>query len=51
MSSNFFILCHYDDTIVLDMNNSITYLDGSTMFLNGTRGMSFEDTKKVTYET
>ena len=28
------------------MNNNITYIDKSTMFLNVTRGMSFEDTKK-----
>ena len=51
MSSNFFMLCHYDGTIILDTNNSITYIDKSTVFLNGIRGMPFEDTKKVTYRT
>jgi len=47
MSSNFFMLCHYDDTIVLNTNNNIIYIGGSIVFLNGTRGMSFEDTKRV----
>jgi hypothetical protein len=36
MSSNFFMLCHYDGTIVPDTNNNITYIGKSTVFLNGT---------------
>jgi len=47
MSSNFFILCHYGDNIIPDMNNNITYISRSSVFLNGTRGMSFKDTKKI----
>ena len=50
MFSNFFMLCHYSETIVLDMNNSITYIVKSTVFLNGIIGMSFEDIKKVMCE-
>jgi hypothetical protein len=41
------MLCHYDVTIVPDMNNSITYIGRSIILLNGTRGMSFEDIEKV----
>ena len=37
MSSNLFMLCHYSGTIVLHTNNSITYIGGSTVFLNGTK--------------
>jgi hypothetical protein len=29
------------------MNNNITYISRSSVFLNGTRGMSFKDTKKI----
>jgi len=47
MSSNFFMLCHYDDTVVPDTNNNITYIGRSIMFLNGTRSMLFKDTKNV----
>jgi len=47
MSSNFFILCHYGGTIVLDTNNSITYIGRWTVFLNDTISMSFEDIIKV----
>jgi hypothetical protein len=50
MSSNFFILCHYGDTTIPDMNNNITYISRSSVFLNGTRGMSFKDTKKLYVE-
>jgi hypothetical protein len=55
ISSNLFILCHYGGIIVPNMNNSITYNDGSIVFykyyicvcvcvcvlLNTTRDMSF----------
>jgi hypothetical protein len=41
------MLCHFDDTIVPNTNNNIIYIGGSIVFLNGTIGMSFEDTKKV----
>jgi hypothetical protein len=47
MSLNFFMLCHYSDTIVHDTNNNITCIKGNTVFLNGTRGILFEDTKKI----
>jgi len=47
MSSNFFMLCHYDGTVVPDTNNNITYIGRSTVFLNVTRSMSFKDTKNV----
>jgi len=50
MSSNFFMLCHYGGTIILDTNNSIIYIGGSTVFLNGIRGMSFKDAKKIICE-
>jgi len=46
ISSNFFMLCHYSGIIVSDTNNCSTYICGNIMFLNGTRDMSFEDTKK-----
>ena len=49
MSSNFFMLCCYSSTIIHDMSNSITYIDGSTIFLNATRDMSFEDTMQIIY--
>ena len=39
----------YSNTIIHDMNNSITYIDRSTIFLNATRDMSFEDTEQVIY--
>jgi hypothetical protein len=47
MSSNFFIWCHYSSAIVHDTNNNITYTERNIVFLNDTRGMSFEDIKKV----
>ena len=40
------MLCHCDSIIVLDSNNSITYIGRNIVFLNGTSGVSFEDTKK-----
>jgi hypothetical protein len=43
------MLCNYNGTIVPDMNNNITYADGSIVFLNAVKDMSLEDTKKVTY--
>jgi uncharacterized protein YlbG (UPF0298 family) len=47
MSLNFFLLCHYNGTIVPYMNNSIIYIDERNVFLNATRGMSFKYTKNV----
>jgi len=47
MSSNFFMLCHYDGTIVPYTNNSFTYINESIVFLNATGGMLFENTKKI----
>jgi len=41
------MLCHYSDIIVHDMNNNITCIRENILFLNGTRGISFEDTKKI----
>jgi hypothetical protein len=49
MSSNFFILYHYSDTIVHDTNNNIIFIRESTLFLNGTKSISFKDTKKKLY--
>ena len=40
------MLCHYSGTIVHDTNNNITYIDGSVVFLNATKDMSFKDIKK-----
>jgi len=37
-------------SIIPYMNNIITYISRSTMFLNGTRSMSFKNTKKVICE-
>jgi hypothetical protein len=37
-------------SIIPYMNNIITYIGRSTMFLNSTRSMSFENTKKVICE-
>ena len=34
-------------SIIPYTNNIITYIGKSTIFLNGTRSMSFENTKKV----
>ena len=47
ISSNLFILYHCGGTIIHNTNNNIIYIGGSIVFLNGIRGMSFEDTKKV----
>jgi len=40
------MLCQYCDTIVPDMNSSITYNDKSNMLLNGNLGILY--TKKKT---
>jgi hypothetical protein len=50
ISSNLFILCHYDGIIVPNMNNSITYNDGSIVLLNTTRDMSFTNIIYVIYK-
>jgi hypothetical protein len=44
------MLCYYSSTIVHDTDNNITYIDRSIVFLNDTRGMSFEDIKKLYVE-
>lgn len=44
MYYNIFMLCQYCDTIVPDMNSSITYNDKSNMLLNG--NLSILYTKK-----
>ena len=41
MSYNIFMLCHYDDIIVLDVNNNITYNGESNLLLNDNLGMLF----------
>jgi hypothetical protein len=39
MSYNIFILCHYDDTIILDVNSSIIYNSECNLLLNGSLDM------------
>jgi hypothetical protein len=41
------MLCHYNDNIVLEVNNSITYNDGSNLLLIGNLGMSYIETKEI----
>lgn len=48
MSYNIFMLCYYDDTIILNIKNNITYNDESNVLLNDILGMSLEDIKQVT---
>lgn len=48
MSYNIFMLCYYDDTIILNIKNNITYNDESNVLLNAILGMSLEDIKQVT---
>ena len=43
------MLYHYDGIIVPGINNSITYINRSTMLLNTIKGVSFKDTKQVIY--
>ena len=47
MSNNIFMLCHYNDNIVLEVNNNITYNDGSNLLLIGNLGMSYIETKEI----
>ena len=44
------MLYHYDGIIVHSINNNIIYIGESIVFMNCTRGMSFENTKKVICE-
>jgi hypothetical protein len=39
------MLCHYGDTIVLNVNSNITYNGGSNLLLNDNLGMSYMETK------
>jgi hypothetical protein len=41
------MLCYYDDTIVPDVNNSITYNGSSNLLLNGNLGISYAEMKKT----
>jgi hypothetical protein len=51
MSYNIFILCHYSDTTIHDMNSSITYNDRSSLLLIGNLGMSYAEIKEtICYE-
>lgn len=47
MSYNIFMLCYYDDTIILNIKNNITYNDESNVWLNAILGMPLEDIKQV----
>jgi hypothetical protein len=49
MSYNIFILCHYGDTIVLNMNNNITYKGRNRFLLNDNLGMSCAEIKETIY--
>jgi hypothetical protein len=40
MTYNIFMLCYYGDIIVLDVNNIITYNDGSSLLLKDNLGIS-----------
>ena len=40
MSYNIFMLYHYNDVIFPNMNNNITYNDGSDLLLNDNLGIS-----------
>ena len=40
------MLCYYDDTIVPDVNNSITYNSSNNLLLNGNLGISYAEMKK-----
>jgi hypothetical protein len=41
------MLCHYSDTIVLDVKNSIIHNGGSSLLLNGNLGMWYAKIKKI----
>lgn len=41
------MLCYYDDTIVHDVNNSITYNGSSNLLLNGNLGISHVKKKTI----
>jgi hypothetical protein len=43
------MLCYYDDTIVPDVNNSITYNSSNNLLLNGNLGISYAEMKKKLY--
>jgi hypothetical protein len=45
MSYNIFMLYHYNDVIVSNMNSSITYNDGSSLLLNDNLGISYVEMK------
>jgi len=47
MSYNIFMLCHYGDTIVPNVNNNITYNGESNLLLNGNSGMSYAEMKEI----
>jgi len=47
MSNTIFMPCHYNDNIVLEVNNSITYNDESNLLLIGNLGMSYIETKEI----
>jgi hypothetical protein len=47
MSYNIFILCHYGDTIIHDVNSSIICDGGSSLLLNGNLGMSYAKIKEI----
>jgi hypothetical protein len=51
MSYNIFILCHYGDTIVFDVNNNITYNGGSNLLLNDNLDMSHMEIKNYLSRT
>jgi hypothetical protein len=46
MSYNIFILCHYDDTIVHDINSNITYNGDINLLLNCNLDMSYAKIKE-----
>jgi len=41
------MLCHYGDTIVHNVNNSITYNDENNFLLNDNLGMSYTEMKET----
>jgi len=47
MSYNIFMLWHYNDTIVLDVNTSISYNGRSILLLNDNLGISYVEMKEI----
>jgi hypothetical protein len=47
MSYNIFMLCHYSDTIVPDVRNSIIHNGGNSLLLNDNLGMSYAKMKEI----